>query len=123
MLPFIRNFLPAMLFLAFIADATAGAVSCAGTVEKLAFHTAGRLMIKLNSMNTPAFICSTDSDWIVAGTGYTTTPAACKALYATFLTAKATGGSISLIFDGDQVPTACNTWPVWGSANVRYFDY
>jgi hypothetical protein len=103
---------------------SAGTVACVGTVDQLAFHSPGRLMLRLSSMNTPVFICSVDALWAPAGAGYTTTPAACKTLYATFLTAKLTREVLNYVhFDGDEVPASCNAWATWANANVRYFGY
>ena len=98
-------------------------VVCSGTVDVLAYHANNNLMVKLSSMNTPVFFCNPDSNWTVAP-GYTTGPQTCKALYATFLTAKVTGTSLSAVyFDGDSVPATCNAWGPWVSANIRYFQY
>lgn len=82
-------------------------------------------MLKLSGMNVPVFICSTDADWVVSGSlAGSTSPNACKTLYATFLTAKITGAVIhSMYFDGDQVPASCNAFANWTSVNVRYYNY
>lgn len=103
-------------------QASAGELWCAGTVENVGFHSPGRLMLKLSSMNTPVFICSTDETWAPAGAnGYSTTPAACKTLYATLLAARTSGTALqTVLFDGGQVPAACNGWANWANANVRY---
>ena len=95
---------------------------CSGTVENVGFHSPGRLMLKLSTMNTPVFICSTDETWAPAGAnGYSTTPAACKTLYATLLAARTSGTALqTVLFDGGQVPAACNGWANWANANVRY---
>lgn len=112
------------LAIGLVSHADAGTLTCAGTVQKLAFHAPGRLMLQLSDMNTPVFICSTDGDWVVADGGYVTTPSACKALYSTFLAARVSGGSINYIhFDGAQVPATCSSWPAWANATVRYFGY
>lgn len=104
--------------------AQAGTLTCAGTVQRVAFHAPGRLMLQLSSMNVPVFICSAEGDWVVPGGGYVTTASSCKALYSTFLLAKASGGEINYIhFDGDQVPATCNGWTSWANATVRYFAY
>lgn len=81
-------------------------------------------MLKLSSMDNPVFVCNADAEWSVTGTPYTTGPNSCKAMYSTFLTAKATGQAISgMYFDGDDVPTACNSWGTWKSANIRYYSF
>jgi hypothetical protein len=106
-----------------VTCATAADLTCAGTVDKLAFHAPGRLMIKLSSMNTPVFICSTDAVWTPAGSnGYSTTPEACRAIYATMLAARTTGATVNYIhFDGAEVPASCTGWGPWANANIRYF--
>jgi len=106
------------------AVAGAGTATCMGTVDQLAFHAPGRLMLRLSSMNTPVFICSVDALWTPAGSEYNTTPATCKTLYATFLAAKLARDVVNYVhFDGNEVPTSCNGWAVWANANVRYFGY
>jgi hypothetical protein len=106
------------------AQAGAGTLACVGTVENVSFHSPGRYMLKLSSMNVPVFFCSPDLEWVVPGTGYTTTPANCRMLYATFLAAKLAGGTLNYVhFDGDQVPASCDAWPNWSIANIRYFRY
>jgi hypothetical protein len=111
----------------FSTPAFAGTLTCAGTVEKVAYHSdvgPGRLMLKLSSMNTPVFICSPDAEWVVSGTPYKTPPATCKAMYATFLAARMSGAVINYVhFDGDAVPPSCDAWGNWQYANVRYFAY
>lgn len=118
-----RVLVAAMVSLA--STAHTATVVCNGTVDLLAFHQPGRLMLKLSSMNVPVFICSTDIDWVVAGSmAGDTSPKACKALYATFLTAKITGAAINdMYFDGDQVPASCNSFASWTQVNVRYYSY
>jgi len=102
----------------------AGTVVCSGTVVVLAYHANNNLMVRLSSMNAPVFFCNPDSNWTVTGTGYTTGPQTCKALYAIFLAAKLTGASFSAVyFDGDSVPAACNAWGPWLSANIRYLEH
>lgn len=107
------------------STAHAANVICEGTVDILAYHQPGNLMLKLSGMNVPVFICSTDVDWVVPGSlSGNTSPNACKALYATFLTAKVTGAVIhNMYFDGDQVPASCNSFANWTQVNVRYYTY
>jgi len=119
-----RIVLPVLLA-AVASPAHAGNIVCSGTVEQIAYHQPGLLMIRLSSMNVSTFFCSTDSNWAPAGSlAGVTTPGACKTLYATFLAAKLAGGTLNNVyFDGDQVPTSCNTFPNWTKVNLRYFDY
>jgi len=106
------------------SQAHGGTVVCSGTVEQLAYHQPGRLMIRLSSMNVPVFICSADHDWEPAGSFSSTSPAACKTLYATLLAARLTRGTIgSMYFDGDEGPASCGAFSRWTSVNVRYFEY
>jgi hypothetical protein len=101
-----------------------GSVTCAGAVEVVAYHAGTGMMVKLSSMNVPVFICSPDATWTVPGTPYNTPAGVCKAVYATFLAAKLSGGVVNYIhFDGDQVPSSCTGWANWSMANVRFFAY
>lgn len=107
--------------------AQAATIACAGTVEAVSYHasnTSGVVMVKLSSMNTPVAFCDPEAPWSAPGSGYSVSPAACRALYATFLTAKTSGQSFAVVyFDGDHVPSACSSWPSWPSANVRYYVF
>jgi hypothetical protein len=104
------------------SNAPAATVVCEGTVEQVAFHANGNLMLRLSSMNTPVFFCSPDADWNVAGAGNVTAPGSCKAMYATFLAARLSRTPIAgIYFDGDAVPASCTSWPGWTRANIRYF--
>jgi len=102
--------------------ANSGTLMCSGTVAEVAYHSPGKLMVRLNSMNTGVIFCSTDSDWSVTGTEYgSTSPSACKALYSTFLTAKALGTTtVQIRFDGDSVPATCTSFAPWASVSIRY---
>lgn len=113
------------LLAAVAASANAGNVVCNGLVEALAYHQPGNLMLRLSSMNLPVFICSTDVVWSPAGSlAGSTSPAARKTLYATFLAAKLARTPINnLYLDGDQVPASCTAFEAWATVNVRYFDY
>jgi hypothetical protein len=109
------------------AAAWAGSVTCGGTVETLSFHansTGGFLMIRLSSMNVPVYFCDPENSWSAPGSGYSISAAACKTLYATFLSAKVSGLPITnMYFDGDAAPSSCNSWATWQSANVRHYLY
>lgn len=108
-----------------VSNAQGATVICNGTVDMLAYHQPGRLMLRLSSMNHPVFICSAESEWVVAGSvSGNTSPSTCKALYATFLAARVTGASLTgLYLDGDQVPAACDSFAPWTNVNVRYYQY
>lgn len=104
------------------SQAHAGTVKCSGTVEDVSFHASDKLMIRLSSMNAPVFFCSPAAEWVVSGTHYRTSVETCKALYSTFLTARVSGLEIrNLYFDGDDVPTTCDSWGPWKSASIRHF--
>lgn len=111
-----------LLTLALSVQAMAGTIICGGKVDQLAYHAPNRLMIKLDSMNTPVFFCNTEEEWSVPGTTTTTGPGACKTLYSTFLAAQLSGKVISnMYFDGDAAPGSCNTWGNFQNANIRYY--
>jgi len=110
------------------ATAQAGTVVCSGTIETLQFDAtstgSGQFSIKLSSMNVPVYFCDPDSSFSAAGSGYSISPATCRALYATFLSAKAAGATITdMYFDGSAVPASCNTWTTWQAANIRHYLY
>lgn len=112
--------------LAFTApsQALAGTIVCSGTVDVLSYHADGAFMFKLSSMNNPVFFCNADSEWVVAGTPYKTSAETCKMLYATLLSAKATGKPLTNVYlDGDEVPSACNGWGDWKHVNIRHYQY
>jgi len=101
-----------------------GTVTCAGTVDKIQYHIPGVYYLKLSSMNQAVAFCSSESNWAPAGESRTITPETCKQLYSTFLSAKMAGKEFSVVyFDGDDVPTSCNTWGDWKSASVRFFSF
>jgi len=118
---FIRAVLTALISVT-ATTANSGTLMCSGSVAEVAYHSPGKLMIRLSSMNTGVIFCSTDSDWSVTGTEYgSTSPSACKALYSTFLTAKALGTPIVQVrFDGDAVPATCDSFAPWASVSIRY---
>lgn len=103
----------------------AGTLVCDNSkVELLAYHGNSKFMLKLESMDSPVFFCNPGSVWQVPGTSYKTSPETCKMLYSTFLAAKMSGTPINRIhFDGDDVPSECNNWGSWKSANIRYFRF
>ena len=119
-----KYLLTPLLMTCVATNAIAGTLICSGDVEVLAYHQPGRLMVKLGSMNVPTFICSTDADWIIAGSiSGNTTPSACKAIYATLLSAKLSDSAIqSMVFDGADVPPTCNSFVSWKNVNLRFFE-
>ena len=116
-----------LLLAGFVANVNAATIVCSGTVEALSFHasnTGGLLMIRLSSMNTPVYFCDPENAWSAPGSGYAVSPATCRALYATFLSARVSGTPISgMYFDGDSAPADCNAWGGWQSANIRHYTF
>ncbi|AZZ95774.1 hypothetical protein [Pseudoalteromonas sp. R3] len=115
-----------MLFilLAFPFLSFAGTLQCSGTVDKIGLHAPDRVMLKLSSMNKAVFICNTNAEWSVSGTPYTTSAQTCNALLSMLLYAKSTNTDMGHVwFDGNDVPTSCNGWEDWKSANIRHFLY
>ena len=93
-------------------------------VKKIAYHANNKLMVQLENMNTPVFFCNPETEWSVSGTGYKMGSETCKAVFSMFLSAKATGATISRVhFDGEQVPATCDGWASWSSAVIRYVNY
>jgi len=121
----LKYVLSLMLLGVFVSNVHAGSLVCSGNVDMLAYHQGAGLLVKLSSMNEHVFICSTDNEWIVPGSlAGNTSPAACKTLYSTFLLARTTGTPIkNMVFDGNAVPAACNSFAPWTSVNVRYYYY
>jgi len=106
----------------FSLNANGSEITCSGKVAALGYHANNQFMIQLDSMNAPVFFCNPDSQFTVSGTSYITGPETCKTMYSTFLAAQMSGKVItSLYFDGDQVPSSCNGWAAWSSANIRHF--
>lgn len=106
------------------ASVSAGSIICSGKVEELSYHADNRFMIRLEDMNLSVFFCSPDAEWTVEGTSNTTGPETCKTLYSTFLAAKMSGQPINALYlDGDDVPSSCNGWAHWKSANIRHFNF
>ena len=109
-----------------VGSAHAGEIRCSGRVTQVNLHTNDAFMIQLDSMNYPVYFCNAKANatWTVPGTPHTTSAETCRALIAIVLTAKAQDKALrSMYFDGDQVPTSCNTWAPWSSANIRYFEW
>ena len=102
------------------AVASAATVTCSGTVVAVGYHADNTMMVQLSSMNTAVLFCNTDEDWSVAP-GYVTSAATCKALYATFLAARLSGESVGMWLEGNSVPTTCDGWTQWQTANIRHF--
>ncbi|NQY35761.1 MAG: hypothetical protein HRT37_12485 [Alteromonadaceae bacterium] len=101
-----------------------GTIQCGGTVEKLGLHASDKILLKLSSMNAKVFICSTNSEWTVSGTGHKTSAETCKAMLSMLMHAKATKADMgSVWFDGDDVPESCDSWGNWKNTNIRHFMY
>lgn len=102
----------------------AGTVVCSGTVKSISYHSPDRVYVRLSSMNTIVNICRTNSTHSVSGTSYTTAPETCQYFVSVLLAAKLSGKQITnMYFDGDQVPSSCNSWESWRQANVRHFQF
>jgi hypothetical protein len=119
-----KTILIGLLFsLSFMSSVTAATLVCSGKIDRLSYHSPNKFMLKLSSMNTPVFFCSPDMEWKVGGTSYVTGAETCKTMYSTFLAIKMTDKSItSMYFDGDQVPSSCNSWESWRQANIRHYS-
>jgi hypothetical protein len=112
-----------LLMTTWVAHSLAGTVVCSGTVDRIAFHSSDKVMLKLSSMDAEVFICSLSSVWANSEGSDTTDPATCRAMFDMLLSAKALGTPVnSMYFDGVDVPTACDQWGAWKSAHIRYFQ-
>jgi len=108
----------------FSSSAFAGTLACTGTVEQIGLHAPDKIMLRLSSMNTAVFICSTKNNWSVAGTSYQTGVETCNAIWSMLMHAKSTKAEMGKVwFDGEDVPTDCNQWETWKAANIRHFLY
>lgn len=108
------------------AHAHAGTLVCGGTVDMVSYeasNTSGLFMIKLSSMNTPVHFCDPETSWSAPSSGYSVSPGACKALYATFLSARLSGVPISNVYFDGNVPATCDGWTAWSSANIRHYVF
>lgn len=118
-----RIFLILVTFATFASSA--GSLVCSGTVESVAYHSNNKLMVKLSSMNTPVFFCSTNSNWTITGAeGRTMSPESCQVIFSVFLTAKTTKEPLTRVhFDGNDVPDSCSEFENWKSAFIRYVNF
>lgn len=120
----LEKLLIAMLAIVPVLSANAGSLSCSGTVAEISYHANDKLMIRLSSMNTIVSFCNPSATWTVAGTSYTTSAETCKAIYSAFLSAKASGTTVTgMYMDGADVPADCNSFPAWASVNIRHFRF
>jgi hypothetical protein len=86
----------------------------------LGYEQPGVLFLMVEGMNYPVGICSTDNEWIVAGSAAgNTSVSACKTLYATLLAAKVEKTVITVLFDNDNMPSACASFAPWTNINLR----
>ncbi|TMN90064.1 hypothetical protein CWB72_09025 [Pseudoalteromonas phenolica] len=106
-------------------SSVAGSLVCENTkVTKVAYHANNKLMVQLENMNRPVFFCNPETQWSVSGTNYVMGPETCKTVFSMFLTAKATGATITRVhFDGEHVPAKCDQWGAWNSAVIRYVNF
>lgn len=119
----VRKLGSAVLSFSLIHSAAAGTVVCEGTVEDLKFHQPGLVGLRLSSMNASMWVCSMNENFTPPGAS-TITPSACKAMYASLLAAKLSNSTLTgVYFDGDQVPTSCNTVQIGSSVYLRHFEF
>ena len=107
------------------SSVNAGSLVCDGVVDSVAYHGNNKLMVKLSSMNTGVLFCDPNRDWSVAGEPNRVMGAeTCKAVFAIFLSARATGEHVSRVhFDGDNVPASCDQFENWKDVFIRYVNY
>lgn len=120
-----RLFAKFIIGMVFVVPVHAGTLVCDGTVEQVSIHQPGYVLMRLSSMNTAITICSLNSELVVSGSlSGNTTASACKAIYATMLTARSSGRPMtSVYFDGDAVPTGCGSFVFQTHVNIRYFAF
>lgn len=107
---------------ALAAHSNAATIVCTGTVDQLVYYNPGMIMVRLSSMNTAVFVCSTEATFTAPNAGYSTSPQACKVMYAGLLTAKTANTPIAaMYFDAASVPSSCGSWPEWANAQVRLY--
>lgn len=113
----------ALMALLLASQAQAGTLLCPGTIVELGIHQPGQVYLSVSGMPHGVLICSMDINWTVPGSlAGTTTPAACKSLYAGLLAAKLAGAPLKAVyFDADGLPASCSTIPAWTQVNLRYF--
>lgn len=119
---FLKGIAATVLSISTLSSAHAGTVVCAGTVDEVAIHQPGLVAVRLSSMNGYLFVCRLDADYTPAGAS-TISSATCKGIYAALLTARNTGNAVkSAYFDGDAVPTSCNTVQQGSQVFLRFLD-
>lgn len=123
---FSRSVVFAVALATITSSAQAVALYCnGGTISQLAFHMPGVLYLQMSNMNTPVAICSVDSNWTVPGAAVgPTTPASCKAIYASLLIAKQSGQAVTqVLFDSDTMPANCTSFAPWAQMNLRWIVF
>lgn len=93
-------------------SATAGSITCTGTVEMVAIHQPGYVAVMLSSMTNYVVVCRLDDTFNAPGIN-PVSPATCKAIYAGLLTARVNRNNINaMYFDGDAIPASatCSTF-------------
>jgi hypothetical protein len=116
----LRGCLVVLLTALGLVPAHAATIVCGGTVASLAYHSDGVVLLQLSSMNTVVQVCSVNTTWNVAG--FSTSPAACKTMHASFLAARLSGTPVNdLYFDAPSVPASCAGFSYMGYVSVRFF--
>ena len=111
----IRRSISAFIFAtALLAPLTSGAtIACAGLITYLAVDQGGQVSIG-GAMPINA-VCSLEAQGI-----YSATATACKAMYATLLTAKVAGKSLTVYYS-DPALTSCGSITQWSTQRSMYF--
>ena len=106
------------------ASATqAGTLWCTGSVVELGVHLPNQLLVRLSSMNDRAVICFLDATYSAPGQlAGITSATTCKSMYANLLAARASGQTVQMVMDGDQVPAQCGSFANWSNVSLRYLS-
>jgi hypothetical protein len=114
------------LFLTSVAcAASAGTIVCSGKVLDIGYHQPSLVMLRIEGMNTPVYVCNLSANWAAPGSLVApATPEACRALLSAMMAAKASNAVIKdLYFDGDSVPSTCGAFVPQSQVNVRHWLY
>jgi hypothetical protein len=88
--------------------------SCTGQVTYLGVGSEGDVIVSLSNPTPRHYICS-----MAAQGTYRMTVAACKAVYATLVTAKLSNKSVSIFYRPNEM--TCETLSSWAAVPSAYF--